>query len=339
MIPLSEPQWQFENGPGETWQQQLSGAFCDVPALLAALNLDPAHAPYALDYAPNFALRVPRAFAGLMQPGDWFDPLLLQVLPLAEENQPFPGYTADPLDEARFNPAPGIIHKYHGRVLLVASPACAVNCRYCFRRHFPYSDNQPSRREWQGALDYIRERPDISEVILSGGDPLANSDKRLRELVLAIEEIPTVERLRIHTRLPVVLPDRLSNDLISLFDHSRLRVVLVIHSNHPAEIGPALITRLAALCGRGHTLLNQSVLLKGINDNPKTLCKLSEKLFNAGVLPYYLHVLDRVEGAAHFAVPDKTAQQIHKGLLETLPGYLVPKLVREDPLVAHKSPL
>lgn len=334
MIPLSQAQWQTE-----TWQEQLSGAFRRVEDLLTELALPPNEAPYELDFSPGFALRVPQAFVSLMQKGDWYDPLLLQVLPLAQENIASPGYSNDPLEESHANPVPGIIHKYHGRVLLVASPACAVNCRYCFRRHFPYGDNQLSRSQWQQALDYVRERADISEVILSGGDPLVSSDDRIEELVLTISEIPTVERLRIHTRFPVVLPDRISDKLVASLTSTRLQTVFVLHCNHPNEVGAALSERLQLLRQAGVTLLNQSVLLHGINDDAKTLCKLSEKLFNAGVLPYYLHVLDRVQGAAHFALSDTGAQALHKQMMEALPGYLVPKLVREDPRVAHKCPL
>ena len=334
MIPLSQAQWQTE-----TWQDQLSGAVHSVQTLLDALGLPLDQAPYPVDIDPHFPLRVPRAFVSQMEADNWYDPLLLQVLPLAEENILTPGYSDDPLAEADFNPAPGIIHKYHGRLLLVASPACAVNCRYCFRRHFPYGDNQLTRAQWQQALDYIRQRPDISEVILSGGDPLVNSDDRLRKLVLTIEEIPTVKRLRIHTRFPVVLPDRITSELVESLSSTRLSTVFVIHSNHAAEISPALHDRLQMLRAAGVTLLNQTVLLKGINDNWETLCDLSEKLFNAGVLPYYLHVLDRVQGAAHFALTDQVAQTLHKQMMKTLPGYLVPKLVREDPRVAHKCPL
>lgn len=334
MIPLSQPQWQTD-----TWQQQLSGAYRSLNELLAALDLDPQLAPYPLATASDFPLRVPRSFVARMQPQDWYDPLLLQVLPQAQEQATSPGYSLDPLKEAAANPVPGLIHKYHGRVLLIASPACAVHCRYCFRRHFPYDHNQPARADWQGALDYIAAREDISEVILSGGDPLALSDARLKELVLTISNIPHVKRLRIHSRLPVVLPDRLSRDCIDVLSKHRLQTVLVIHCNHPNEIDAMLAARLGELRQAGVTLLNQTVLLKAVNNHPDTLCRLSEKLFDVGVLPYYLHVLDRVQGAAHFELPDSAAQALHVQMMETLPGYLVPKLVREDPAVGYKVPL
>ena len=334
MIPLSQPQWQTE-----TWQQQLSGAHRSLDSLLAALQLDPSRAPYPLDADSTFPLRVPRAFVARMEPGNWFDPLLLQVLPQAREHETHPGYSLDPLAESGSNPVPGVIHKYKGRVLLITSPACAVHCRYCFRRHFPYDQNQPARADWHRALDYIAARKDISEVILSGGDPLALSDRRLEELVLAINEIAHVKRLRVHTRLPVVLPDRLSPDCISTLSGLRLQTVLVIHCNHPNEIGDDLAQRLDALRQAGVTLLNQTVLLRGINNHSDILCKLSEKLFNVGVLPYYLHVLDRVQGAAHFELQDSTARALHVQMMETLPGYLVPRLVREDPTVGYKVPL
>jgi EF-P beta-lysylation protein EpmB len=334
MIPLSPPQWQTE-----TWQQQLSGAFRSLESLLAALELDPQNAPYPLALESDFPLRVPQAFVARMERGNWQDPLLLQVLPQAKEQDPSPGYSLDPLAELNSNPVPGLIHKYHGRVLLVASPACAVHCRYCFRRHFPYEQNQPARADWQQAMDYISERDDISEVILSGGDPLALSDVRLEELVLTISKIPHIKRLRIHSRLPMVLPDRLSKNCISILSAHRLQTVFVIHCNHPNEIDAPLAAKLSEMRQAGITLLNQTVLLKDVNNHPATLCKLSEKLFNVGVLPYYLHVLDRVQGAAHFETSDIAARALHVQMMEALPGYLVPKLVREDPECAYKVPL
>ncbi len=334
MIPLSQPQWQTE-----TWQQQLSGAFRSLESLLLALDLDPRQAPFPLMANPKFPLRVPRAFVARMEAGNWQDPLLLQVLPQAKELDTSPGYSLDPLAELNSNPVPGLIHKYHGRVLLIASPACAVHCRYCFRQHFPYEQNQPARADWQQAMDYIRERDTISEVILSGGDPLALSDSRLEELVLTISNIPHIKRLRIHSRLPVVLPDRLSEECIAILSKHRLKTVFVIHCNHPNEIDAPLATKLNALRQAGLTLLNQTVLLENINNHAATLCKLSEKLFNVGVLPYYLHVLDRVLGAAHFGLSDDVARSLHVQMMENLPGYLVPKLVREDSAFGYKVPL
>ncbi|MBB3048541.1 EF-P beta-lysylation protein EpmB [Litorivivens lipolytica] len=349
MIPLSQPQWQLKEGllkdrptdsaATDSWQQQLAGACREVPALLAALGLDPAEAPYPLEARSAFPLRVPQAFIDLMQPGNWFDPLLLQVLPLARESEQAPGFSQDPLKERDTNPVPGLIHKYHGRVLLIASPACAVHCRYCFRRHFPYEDNTPSRADWDKALDYIRQRPDITEVILSGGDPLALNDRRLAELVGAINAIDHVTTLRFHTRLPVVLPDRISPELCDTLQAIDKKVVFVIHCNHPAELGEALARSLGKLRALGVTLLNQTVLLSGVNDNAEALSALSRGLFNVGVLPYYLHQLDRVEGAAHFELTDEQARQLHTRLMEQLPGYLVPRLVREDPNIVYKAPL
>ena len=274
-----------------------------------------------------------------MQPGDWFDPLLLQVLPLARESEQMPGYSEDPLRERDTNPVPGLIHKYHGRVLLIASPACAVHCRYCFRRHFPYDENTPSRTDWDQALDYIRQRSDIKEVILSGGDPLALNDKRLDTLIQAIAAIDHVTTLRFHSRLPVVLPARITPRFVNMLQALDKDVVFVIHSNHPAELGSALHEAMSRLRAAGVTLLNQTVLLRGVNDDAHALAKLSRGLFNSGVLPYYLHQLDRVEGAAHFEVSDDQARRLHRALLEQLPGYLVPRLVREDPDIVYKAPL
>jgi len=274
-----------------------------------------------------------------MGPGDPTDPLLRQVLPLGEEALPAPGYVTDPLQEAEHTPARGLIHKYAGRVLLITSPACAVNCRYCFRRHFPYGDNSPSRAQWEASLEHLRTDPSITEAILSGGDPLAASDRQLAWLVERLEAIPHLRRLRIHTRLPVVIPDRIDAALLDWLGKSRLQKVVVLHINHAQEIDPAVVDACARLKTAGVTLLNQSVLLRGVNDSVDALAALSERLFEAGVLPYYLHVLDPVAGAAHFDVPDGQARELVAGLREVLPGFLMPRLVREVPGEGSKTPL
>lgn len=322
-----------------SWQSELSGAITDLPSLLEYTG-NRADQFTGLDTGSlSFPLRVPRPYADRIVAGDPQDPLLRQVLPLAMENQPVPGFISDPLDEAASNITPGIIHKYHGRVLLILTGACAINCRYCFRREFPYSENQNSMAEWQQALEYIREDSSISEVIFSGGDPLLNSDKKLQQLTLAIADIPHVRRLRIHTRLPIVIPQRTNNELLNWLTETRLQTVIVIHCNHANEIDVRVEKALQRLRGQGITLLNQSVLLKGVNDDLMSLTQLSERLFDAGVLPYYLHLLDKVQGASHFDIDENRASQLVGKLASRLPGYLVPKLVREIAGKPAKTPV
>ncbi len=321
------------------WQTQLSRAIRDPRELCRRLGLDGGWQPGAERGHALFEVRVPEAFLARMRHGDPHDPLLRQVLPLSAEGESVPGYVADPLEEAAHTPGPGLIHKYAGRVLLIASPACAVNCRYCFRRHFPYDDNSPSRAQWERSLDTLRQDTSIREAILSGGDPLAASDRQLGWLVERLEAIPHLKRLRIHTRLPVVIPDRVDDALLGWLGATRLQKVVVLHINHANEIDDAVVEASARLKAAGATLLNQSVLLRGVNDSVQALAVLSERLFEAGVLPYYLHVLDPVAGAAHFDVPDAEARELIAGLREVLPGFLVPRLVREIPGKASKTPL
>ncbi|UYG02539.1 EF-P beta-lysylation protein EpmB [Halomonas sp. LR3S48] len=321
------------------WQTQLSQAIRDPRELCRRLGLDDAWLPGAERGHALFEVRVPEAFLARMRHGDLSDPLLRQVLPLVDEGETVPGYVSDPLAEAEHTPGPGLIHKYAGRVLLIASPACAVNCRYCFRRHFPYGDNSPSRTQWEQTLNILRQDTSIHEAILSGGDPLAASDRQLAWLVERLDAIPHLKRLRIHTRLPVVIPDRVDDALLDWLGATRLQKVVVLHVNHAQEIDEAVIDACARLKQAGVTLLNQSVLLRGVNDSVDALAELSERLFEAGVLPYYLHVLDPVAGAAHFDVPDEEARELVAGLREVLPGFLMPRLVREIPGEASKTPL
>jgi L-lysine 2,3-aminomutase len=272
-----------------------------------------------------------------MRRGDPHDPLLRQVLPLGAELVAAPGFSVDPVGDRDALRAPGVLHKYQGRVLLTATGACAVHCRYCFRRHFPYAQANASAEHWQAALDYVATNPDVREVILSGGDPLTLSDRRLAEFVQALEACAHVERLRLHTRLPVVLPERVTPELLAWLANTRLQTVVVIHANHAREIDDNVRLACARLRDSGATLLNQSVLLRGVNDSVEALATLSETLFAAGVLPYYLHLLDRVQGAAHFEVEDATARQLLAELNAGLPGYLVPRLVRELPGAPGKA--
>ncbi|GLR63408.1 EF-P beta-lysylation protein EpmB [Marinospirillum insulare] len=325
------------------WTEQLKQAVRDPLTLCQQLNINPTQLPGGIAGLEKgqqlFKTLVPQAFIQLMQPGNPLDPLLQQVLPLGAEGQAQAGFVSDPLQEKSYNPLPGLIHKYTSRVLLTTSGACAVNCRYCFRRHFPYAENSLSTHASQAIIDYLKQHPKINEVILSGGDPLATPDTRLATRVKQLETLPQLKRLRIHTRLPVVIPARINSEFLSWITATRLKVILVVHINHPQEIGAELVESLQRLKQAGVLLLNQSVILAGINDQASILAELSEKLFEQGILPYYLHTLDPVAGAAHFAIDDKRARQIYAELLAELPGFLVPKLVREYPNQPAKTPL
>tara|TARA_B110000196_G_scaffold317562_1_gene330948 strand:+ start:2407 stop:3426 length:1020 start_codon:yes stop_codon:yes gene_type:complete len=326
-----------------TWQEQVTDSIRDPKTLLESLDLDEKTIANLLNGAMkagnDFSLKVPQAYLRRIKKGDPNDPLLKQILPSKDELYASPGYSIDPLGEAKTNLIPGLVHKYRGRVLLIVSVNCAINCRYCFRRSFPYQDNKPGRNEWQRALKYIRENKTITEVIFSGGDPLAASDNQLLWLTEEIAKIPHIQRLRVHTRLPVVIPDRITEDCLTWLTSSRLLTSLVIHSNHPKELDGSVADALKRLSQAGVTLFNQTVLLAGINDSVEVLQELSERLFQIKVLPYYLHQLDRVRGAAHFEVSDKVAKELLLSLMERLPGYLVPKLVRELPGKPNKVPL
>lgn len=327
------------------WQTLLAGAVRDVSALLSLVGLDPAALgptwgdPAVRARALAFPLRVPRGYVARMRPGDPRDPLLLQVLPVAAEAETPPGYSPDPLAEADANPLPGLLHKYQGRLLWLVTGACAVHCRYCFRRHFPYAEQTLDAASRQTALDYLRRDPSLAEVILSGGDPLAASDDKLAALAADLAAIPHLERLRVHTRLPVVLPERVDDALLTWLTGSRLRPVVVVHANHPREIDATVAAALGRLRDAGVTVLNQTVLLAGINDDVSTLAELSERLFAAGALPYYLHLFDPVIGAAHFDLPTERGRELAAGLAGRLPGYLVPRLVREEPGAPAKTPI
>jgi L-lysine 2,3-aminomutase len=279
--------------------------------------------------AGTFDLRVPRSYLARIRRGDPHDPLLRQVLPISAELADHADYTADPLGERRALRAPGLLQKYHGRALLITTSACAVHCRYCFRREFPYAEQTSESSRWSEALAELAGDASIEEVILSGGDPLSLSDSRLTGLTNALQQIPHVRRLRVHTRQPVVLPSRVDAGLTQWLAQVRLPVVFVLHVNHPNEVDADVRAACSRLRDCGVLLLNQTVLLRGVNDNPDVLAELSRRLFEAGVLPYYLHVLDRVRGAAHFDVPEERARTIVGRMAARLPGYLVPRLVRE----------
>jgi EF-P beta-lysylation protein EpmB len=333
--------------PVGSWQRALGEAVGSVGELLALLRLDPARLPPpwsspalrpASEAARHFPLRVPRGFVARMRPGDAADPLLLQVLPTAAELQPMPGYTADPLAETATAEA-GILHKYRRRALLLLTGACAIHCRYCFRRHFPYGEHVRWNDGWRRALDWLAASPGVEEVILSGGDPLAAADERLAGLVAGLDAVPHLQRLRVHTRLPVVLPERVDDALLGWLGGSRLATVVVLHANHARELDHEVAAAVARLRSAGATVLNQAVLLAGVNDGVEAQCALSRSLFAAGVLPYYLHLLDRVAGAAHFEVAETRARELMRGMMAELPGYLVPRLVREVPGSPYKVPV
>lgn len=321
------------------WQQALAMAVRDPAELLSLLGLPGTLLEGARAAGQDFPLRVPRGYVARMHPGDASDPLLRQVLPLADETLSVAGYGIDPVGDLMAEHSPGLLRKYQGRALLIVTGACAVHCRYCFRRHYPYQDHglRPSR--WQSALDTLHDDTSISEIILSGGDPLALGDRQLESLTTAIQAIPHIRRLRIHTRLPVVLPERIDASCLAWLAALRLPTVMVIHANHSQELDTSVMQALQAIRNTGVTLLNQTVLLRGINDAATALCRLSETLFAAGVLPYYLHQLDKVAGAAHFAVSDAQALALLESMQRQLPGYLVPKLVREAAGEPYKLPL
>lgn len=322
----------------QNWLKQLANGISDPATLLKMLEIDPTPLQDGFSARKLFAQRVPLSFVERMEKGNPNDPLLRQVLPLIEEHQIHPGYSTDPLDE-QDNAVPGLLHKYKNRALMIVKGGCAINCRYCFRRHFPYQDNKGNKTVWQQSLDYIAQHTQLNEVILSGGDPLMAKDDELRWLVEHLADIKHIKRLRIHSRLPVVIPARITDALCQLLAQTRLQVVFVTHINHANEINAEFSAQMSRLKQAGVTLLNQGVLLKSINDSVEAQVALSEALFDAGILPYYLHVLDKVQGAAHFYVSDQQAKAIMRGVITQVSGYLVPTLTREIGGRPSKTPL
>jgi L-lysine 2,3-aminomutase len=312
-----------------TWQQHLQQVVSDPAELLTLLEINPSYLEAAIRASGLFPLKVPRPLLGRIEKGNINDPLLRQILPIEAELANIEGYSSDPVGE-QTGQSVGLIHKYHGRVLLMVNGHCAINCRYCFRREFPYEENRLNRSQWENVLNTITDDTSISEVIYSGGDPLASNDKQLAWLTQQIAAIPHIKRLRIHTRLPIVIPNRITPECITWMTETRLSTVVVFHINHPNELNDVQFKHaIVMMKTAGITLLNQTVLLKGVNDTSETLVRLSEQLFDIGILPYYLHLLDKVHGSAHFDMPTHRAKTIHDTLTACLPGYLVPKLVRE----------
>ncbi len=323
--------------PLRPWKLLLREAFRDVDQLLAFRGLS--RADLALSTSASFPLLVPRGFAERMRHGDAADPLLRQVIPLAEEDQPAPGFVSDPVGDLARTRGPGLIHKYPHRVLLIATGSCAIHCRYCFRRHFPYSEELAAREHWSDALAQIGADDSIHEVILSGGDPLSLATAKLQELTDALRAFKHLRRFRIHTRWPIALPERVDTELLRWLSGLPWPLTIVVHANHAREFDDHVRAALQRLRGAGAVLLNQSVLLRGVNDTVAALRELSETLADGGVTPYYLHLLDRVVGAAHFEIGLREARALIRALRGQLPGYLVPRLAREVPGRSSKTVL
>lgn len=323
----------------DAWQYEMRNSIRSVGDLLAHLQLSPDQLPRRIvSGAQDFPLKVTRSFIDRMVPGDPNDPLLLQILPVLDEteNAATSPSLIDPVGDVLAQRLPGVIHKYYGRVLVVATGACAAHCRYCFRRHFDYASSQTKHDAESGLLRYLESHKEVHEIILSGGDPLTLSDDRIKAWVQTVNNIPSLKTLRIHTRLPILLPNRVTKNLIEALSSTRLRVIIVVHTNHANELNDEVISALSSLDRARLTLLNQTVLLRGVNDTADRLIRLSERLWDARVLPYYVHTLDRVQGALHFEVNETTAIRLHEEIKRILPGYLVPRFVHEDPGGASK---
>ena len=332
MITRNEPNMQIN------WKKDLANAVSDPSELLFILDLDAQAFQPDLPARQLFPMRVPRSFVARMEKGNPRDPLFLQVMPSRQEFVQQPDFIKDPLEE-HDSVVPGLLHKYRNRVLFIVRGGCAVNCRYCFRRHFPYQENSNNKQQWQQALDYIQAKPEINEVIFSGGDPLMANDDQLAWLINQLEQISHLKRLRIHTRLPVVMPSRVTDEFVQMLQQSSLRCTLVLHINHANELAGELPAALAKLADARISMSNQAVLLADVNDNADALVELHESLFDHRIQPYYLHLLDKVEGASHFDVSEARAVLLMRELLARLPGFLVPKLVREIGGEQSKTPI
>ena len=335
---MSEPQSEIHHFT-KNWQQQLAEAFNNIGDLCRYLHLSPDDLPISAAAAESFPLRVPLSFAACIEKGNAHDPLLRQILPINEELFNYQGYSNDPVGDIAAATQIGVLHKYHGRVLLINTGSCAINCRYCFRRNFPYADLQLSKQQEDAAIKTIQNDTSISEVILSGGDPLLLSESRLNRLIRQLDGIEHLKRIRIHSRLPIVLPARITDEFINTLTQSPKQIIIVMHCNHANEINDRVIAAFNLLKNSAITLFNQSVLLKGVNDNAETLCELSEQLFSHGIIPYYLHLLDKATGTGHFEVSETEALGLIRQVQAALPGYLVPKLVKEQAGGASKQSL
>ena len=324
---------------GHDWKRQWREAVKDPRLLLEQLGLQSIATQLSDTASAQFPMRVPQSFVARMRHGDHNDPLLRQVLPITDEMQPAAGFSLDAVGDTAANLGHGVIHKYQGRALLVTTGSCAIHCRYCFRRHFPYAEQTSARHQWADAIELIRNDTSISEVLLSGGDPLSLATSKLAELTTQLKQIPHIRRLRIHTRLPVVLPDRVDDELLAWLRDLPWPLVIVVHANHANEFDSSVDHAMQLLRSTGAMLFNQAVLLKGVNDSAQALIDLCQRGFDAGVVPYYLHQLDRVSGAAHFEVPDAQAAMLYGEMRAHLPGYLLPKFVREVSGDRSKRPI
>jgi EF-P beta-lysylation protein EpmB len=331
-----------EEDPATGWKRSLARAIRDPVELLRRLSLPDSLLPDGFLGGSNraageFPLLVPESYLARMRPGDPTDPLLRQVLPLGEELEPVAGFSFDAVEDAEFRRAPGLLQKYAGRALLIAAGSCAVHCRYCFRRHYPYGIEPRRLQDWEPAIAQLESDLSVSEVLLSGGDPLMLGDERFGELIRRLDGIAHLRRLRIHTRLPIVLPDRVTDELLKILSRMRMTPIVVVHANHAAELNGDCAAALRSLREFGLLTLNQAVLLRGVNDSVDALAELSETLIDLGVTPYYLHQLDRVAGAAHFEVPIERGRQLIAQLRRRVPGYAVPRYVREVPGESSKT--
>ncbi len=338
---INKPDIGFEDSQN-SWQKALSQATTNPKQLLETLQLDWQELErqglkVSEEAGERFKLFATDSYLKKIKKGDWQDPLLRQILPLVDELHEHPSYTIDPLEEKEATVVPGLIHKYHGRALLITNSHCAINCRFCFRKNFPYSDNHYSSKSHDAVFDYLNQHKEISEIILSGGDPLILSDYSLQKIYEQLECIQHIKRVRIHTRIPIVLPERINTELLNIIESSPLKTVLVIHCNHAQELdehSTQCIKDLKQVC---FSLQNQSVLLRGVNDSLQTLRDLQESLFELQVQSYYLHILDKVQGTQHFDIDLAQALKLYHSLEASLPGYMVPKLVQELANKPNKS--
>lgn len=320
-----------------SWKQQLAHAIKTVPELINYLDLPPKLALSMGQAQQDFRIMVPTPYLDRIEKGNLADPLLLQILPTEQELARPEGYVQDPLAEKNYSPQKSVVHKYKNRVLVILASSCAINCRYCFRRHFPYGEHQQEKGEWQQLLDYLQQHPSVNEVIFSGGDPLMLKDSQIAERIQTLNALPQLKRIRFHTRLPVVIPQRVCDEMLAWINASKLDIIMVLHTNHANEIDAEVEQAMQKLTDAKVTLLNQGVLLRGVNDSVEAQVALSERVFAAGILPYYMFTLDSVAGAAHFDIPVEEAQQLMGQVAAELPGYLVPRLAKEIPGKRAKS--
>ena len=321
------------------WHAAFKSAVRNPAELCRMLRLPAKFVDAALRANRDFPLFAPRSFIARMEPGNPQDPLLRQVLPLEDELRDSPQFVADPVGDTAARRLPGLLQKYQGRALMITTGTCAVHCRYCFRRHYPFNEGPSSPLEWESAIREIANDPSIEEVILSGGDPLTRVDSSLADLAASLAEIPHLRRLRIHTRLPIVIPQRVTATLLQWLGATRLLPIVVVHANHPNELDDTVASALSSIADAGIQTLNQAVLLRGVNDDIESLVRLSSRLLECRVIPYYLHQLDRVAGAAHFEVPVQKGLRLVQEMRTRLPGYAVPRYVREDRGTASKTVL